>query len=134
LYVAVTTSNNLVFGLRCKPSWTPEVLLITNEKSMTAKAYKFANDTDPSLRIRIDNGQILSFATTLKDSPEGKTVAVSGGRLSLFEKIREAKTSIAVVVSVLGKNFHEGLFNSRGIREAVSNLISSCKLGEAKKS
>jgi hypothetical protein len=133
LYVAVTNSNNLVFGLRCKPSRTPEVLLITNEESMTAKAYKFANDTDPKLRIKIDDGEILSFDTTLKNSPEGKTVAVSGGNLSLFEKIREAKTTIAVVVTVLAKNFYEGMFNSRGIKEAVSQLISSCKLSDAKK-
>jgi hypothetical protein len=58
---------------------------------------------------------------------------VSGGNLSLFEKIREAKTTIAVVVTVLAKNFYEGMFNSRGIKEAVSQLISSCKLSDAKK-
>lgn len=133
LYVALTVSHKLGFGLRCNASG-PQVVFITNDESMTQDTYKLANAAEPKLRVKIDKGEIISLDATLEDTDDGKMIAISDGNLSLYEQIRDAKKSVSVVVTVLGKNFHENQFNVRGAKEAVGKLISGCKLNEAKKS
>lgn len=132
LHLAITVDEKFGFGLRCKTD-SIEFVYMTNDGSMTDEAYKMVNASEPKLRIRADKGDIITLDTNLEDAKDGNMMATSSGTLPLYQQIKDAHQSISVVITALGKNYHEHKFNARGVKEAVSKIISGCKLSEAKK-
>jgi hypothetical protein len=91
------------------------------------------NATGPQLRLRVDKDAVVALDAKLTDT-DGRVAVTADAEFAVYSAIRDAKSSIAVVMTVLGKNFHENTFNVRGAKVALNKLISGCKLGEAKKS
>jgi hypothetical protein len=130
-YVAVTSSNGYALALRCQKG-EPEIGYLTPDGSVSKDMYKTLNEAGPKLRIKIDSGDIVSLAAVMEDA-DGKLKGFADASLDLYEKIRDAKSSISVVLTLRGENFHENRFGTKGARNAASKLISGCKLSEAKK-
>ncbi|MBN9039833.1 MAG: hypothetical protein BGP05_22005 [Rhizobiales bacterium 62-47] len=130
-FIALTTQGDYAFGLRCTPG-KPEVVYLTPDTSVTNDMYKVVNATEPKLRLKIDGGDVINLTATMDNTDKGTMRAAADGTTSLYEQIRDAKSSVAVVLTMMGKNFHEKKFNTRGSREAVSKLVKGCKLASGK--
>lgn len=125
MHVAVTSDGIYGFGFRCK-SGNAEAIYITPDRSFdTPTAYEFANATTPKLRIRVDDKPIMDVSARLVDE-DGKAVAIAEVELALLESARVAKKRVAVVMELLGENYHERSFSVAGSTKALSKIIAGC--------
>jgi len=126
LHVAVTASGFYGFGLRCRGD-TIEVIYMTPDTSFNNEYYKLANITQPKLRIRVDDGAIVDVDATLVDI-EGKATAIGNVDIALLHSVSNAKKRVAVVLQLIGVNYHEKSFNPRGSSKALGKIMSACGL------
>jgi len=84
------------------------------------------NALKPQLMVRIDKNKVhaIEAETDVVDNKLRIVAELSGG---IVEEIRDAKQRVAVVLSVIGQNFHENSFNVRGSTNAAKKLITTCK-------
>ncbi|MBS7536672.1 hypothetical protein KHC28_23725 [Ancylobacter sonchi] len=127
MHVALTLSGRYGLGLRCKGD-TTEIVFTTPEKVLDEDTLRGMNVVGPKLRARIDKGEIIELDGTV-DAVDDKLLVIADAEIGLFEKIRDARSSVAVVVTLLGKNYHETTFNVRGSKAAIAKIIKGCKLG-----
>ena len=117
-----TVKSNYVFGIRCSDG-KREMLYLTSEKTDDASSI---NALKPKLMVRIDKNKVhaLEAEADVIDNKLRVVAELSGG---VVEEIRDAKQRIAVVLNVIGQNFHENSFNVRGSTNAAKKLIATCK-------
>ena len=126
MHIALTAKGRYGLGLRCQPGEI-KIVFMTPEKVDDSSTISIMNAAGPKLRLRVDKGEILELDATVDDVEE-KLLVVADGDLDLFKKIRDAKSSVSTVVTVLGQNFHETTFNARGGGKAITKLIKDCDL------
>ncbi|WP_155982396.1 hypothetical protein [Xanthobacter sp. 126] len=127
LNVAMTAKGRYGFGLRCRAEKTPEALFLTPEKVSDEKTLKLMNAAGPKLRIKIDKGSVIELDGTVNDV-DGSMVIVSDVEANVLKEVRDAKTSVAVVITLLGKNYHETTFNASGSKSALGKIMKACKI------
>jgi hypothetical protein len=126
LTVSLTARQGYALGLRCKSNIS-EVMFVTQDRSFDRSTLKAANLVGPQLLIRIDRGEILKLKAKI-DNIDDQAVFIADADLSLYRSIADAKTSISVVVELLGEKYHENSFGVTGTRTAMNNLMNKCKL------
>lgn len=126
LTVSMTARQGYAFGFRCKSNRS-EVMFVTQDRSFDRSTLKVANLAGPLLLIRIDRGEILKLKAEI-DTVDGQAVFIADADLTLYRSIGDAKTSISVVVELLGEKYHENSFGVTGTRTAMNNLITKCKI------
>ena len=127
LRLAITTLGDYALGLRCK-SQSAELIFITPDKSMSdPDVLKVANAVEPSLKYRIDGKDIHYLAAQL-DTQDLGMAAIADVDFGDVARLRDAKRSISVVITLMGKNYHETRFGASGSTKAINELISGCEL------
>jgi len=127
MHVALTGSGDYGFGFRCKAGEI-EAVYLTPDRSFDADAYKLANITEPKLRIRIDDRPVVDLEAELNDV-SGKASVLAPVEKELLLSAKDARKRIAVVLELLGDNYHEQSFNVRGSTKAIGSVIAGCGLG-----
>lgn len=126
-HLAMTANGpSYAFGLRCK-NGNLEALYMTPDTSFDKSAYEMANLTKPIFKIRIDQAPVQEFAAQLSDS-DGKMVAIVDIDENLLRQVRDARKRVAVVLTLLGENYHENNFNVSNSTKAVGDLIEACQI------
>lgn len=126
VHVALTAKGRSAFGLRCN-SEVREFVFITPEAAADADTLKMMNAVAPKLKVRLDKGSIIDLDADLEDRDDKLTV-VAEVDPEFFKRVRDAKSAIAVTLSVLGKNYHETSFNARGSNAAITKIMKGCKI------
>ncbi|WP_144295965.1 hypothetical protein [Ancylobacter novellus] len=126
LHLAVTAAGKYAFGLRCRKDST-EIVFLTPERISDDNIVEPMNALEPKLRVRIDKGEIRSFDASIDDA-DGKLAVIADVDVDFYESVRDAKSSVSVVLTSLGKNYHETKFNVRGSKAAIAKLIKGCAL------
>lgn len=98
---------------------------MTPDTSFDEAAYTLANVSKPLLKVRIDNEPVMELAGTIIDT-EGKAAVLVDADAALFRAVGSAKKRVAVVLTLLGDNFHEKSFNVRGSTNAITKLAEAC--------
>ena len=128
MHVAVTGVGDYGFGFRCKGG-VAEAIYLTPDRSFGSEAaYTMANATGPKLRVRVDDQPIVELDAELSDM-DGKASILATTNKELLTTARDAKKRVAVVLTLLGDNYHEQSFNVRGSTKAINSVISGCGLG-----
>ena len=127
-YLALTASGRYGLGFRCNSNEL-KIILITPEKVDDSDNISLLEKAGPKLRIKIDGGAIKDFDADL-DEANGTLGIIADADVTLVKSVRNAKSKISAVLSVLGMNFHETTFNVRGSKTAINKLIDGCKLNE----
>lgn len=127
LRLAMTTSGEYGLGLRCKGQ-RAELIFITPDKSMNdPNLLKVANAVDPRLKYRIDGKQIYELDAQL-DAQDIGMAAIANLDFDSVMRFRDAKRGISVVVTIMGKNYHETRFSASGSTKALNDIIAGCGL------
>lgn len=114
-------------GLRCLSTNNPEVMYVTPDTSFNDETMKLANLTEPLLKIRIDEKAVIDIPVNLIDV-DGTVAAIGEIDLKFVEQVRDAQSRIAVVLTLLGDNFHEKSASVRGSTAASVKLINDCSI------
>ncbi len=115
-------------GLRCLKEKSLEIVYMTNDSSFDSDTTKIANMTTPKLMLRIDQNDPKELDSKIFLTDDGNAMFVAEADNELLNEIGDAKTRIAVAVSLLGETYHENKVGVRGTRKNVDKLISGCKL------
>ena len=122
----MSLKNSYVLGVRCKNTKL-ELLYITTE-AMDEEAVTAANTVGVKMRVRVDDNAVADLEGVL-DDVDGKAVAIADLETELASSIRDGKKRVAVVLEIMGKNFHENTFNLRGSTDAVGKVVAACVKG-----
>ena len=114
-------------GLRCLSVNSPEIMYVTPDTSFNDDTMEIANLTSPLLKIRIDENEVTDIPVNLVDT-NGTVAAIGSVDLEFVQRIRDARSRIAVVLTLLGDNFHEKSASVRGSTAASKRLISDCQI------
>jgi len=129
MHVAVTGVGDYGFGFRCKGG-DVEAVYITPDRSFNSdEAYTMANVTRPKLRVRVDDQEIVDLEAQISDA-DGKASIIAAANKELLVATRDAKKRVAVVLELLGENYHEQSFNVRGSTKSINSVIEGCGLSE----
>ncbi|WAC26303.1 hypothetical protein [Ancylobacter sp. SL191] len=123
-HLAVTVAGDYVFGLRCR-SDNLEAVFITPERIDDPKDVEAMNSVGAKLRVRADKGEILVFDAVAHEV-KGTLGMVAEVDEDLFLEVMDADSSISVVITMKGENFHETKFNARGSTKALEEVADGC--------
>ncbi|MCH4540220.1 hypothetical protein [Ochrobactrum sp. A-1] len=126
VHMAFTGQGAYGLGFRCRGSKI-EAVYLTPDTSFNQNTYQTANTTHPKMKIRVDKNPIVDVDVELSDA-DGKAGASGVVGLKLLEAVRDAKNRVAVVLNLLGENYHEQSFNVRGSGKAIGQIIDGCGL------
>ncbi|MBS9476439.1 hypothetical protein [Ancylobacter radicis] len=124
LHLALTVSGDYVFALRCRDN-TLEAVFITPERIDDPKGPEIMNSLEPKLRVRVDGGEIIANDATAHEV-KGTLGMVAEVDDDLFLEVMDAQSSISVVITMKGDNFHETKFNARGSTKALEEVADGC--------
>lgn len=127
LHYAFTGADEYGLGVRCK-SKSIDIIFMTRDRSFEDESkFSVINFMDPKLKFKIDGGSVREISGRLQNGDLGLAFL---GELSLADAVslRDAKKSVAVIISVVGQNFHEAKFQMRGSTDAIEKVISGCGL------
>ncbi|HEY6633468.1 MAG TPA: hypothetical protein VIZ90_18600 [Rhizobiaceae bacterium] len=129
MHIAVTGVGNYGFGFRCKGG-DVEAIYITPDRSFSSDAaYTMANATRPKLRVRVDDQAIVDLEAQISDA-DGTASIIAAANKELLVATRDARKRVAVVLELLGENYHEQSFNVRGSTKSINSVIAGCGLSE----
>jgi len=126
LHIAVTASGRYGFGIRCRGDLI-EMLYVTPDTSFDKSTYTMANLTKPKLRVRVDDSTIVDLEGELVDI-DGTAALLAEIDLDLVYAVRDAKRRVAVVLQLIGENYHENSFGVRGSTAATNKMLVGCNL------
>lgn len=125
-HVVLTGKGQYGFGLRCRGG-DVEAIYITPDRSMTDDMLSVANTVGPQLRLRVDKDPVISLDVELANN-DGSLVGTAAIDVKQVWAIRDAKRSVAVVLTLGGENYHENSFGVRGSTKAIDQMIAGCGL------
>lgn len=77
------------------------------------------------LKLRIDKSEVKEFGI-ISSVDDGKYIVLAEVDKAVAEEVRDAKRTVAVAVSLAGKNFWENSFQAKGSTEVVGKVLSLC--------
>lgn len=126
--IALTAKGKHAIGFRCSGDEL-KVVFITPEEVDDADTLRLMNAAGPQIRLKIDNGAVVSLDAEL-DETNGTLGVLADVDIDLVKSVASAKSKLSAVLTLLGKNYHETTFNVRGSTAAIDKIIKNCKLGE----
>lgn len=129
LHIAVTAAGQYGFGFRCKGPKIEAVYLTPDKSFEENSAISLANATKPKLRVRIDKRPVIDVDVELQNVDD-KATAFGDVDIALLKSVASAKNRVAVVMQILGENYHEKSFSVRGSTKAINQIIEACDLKE----
>lgn len=125
LQYAFVGSGSYGFGVRCQ-SKQAEAIFVTRDTSFNdSDALATINLTKPQLKYKVDGGQIYEISGELNNGDTGLAF-IGDVTAEDMGRIRDAKKSLAVVINVMGKNYHETKFPMAGSSNAVGKVMDGC--------
>ncbi len=125
-HIALTVAGDYAFGLRCRNN-TLEAVFITPERVDDDKDIEAMNSVEPKLRVRVDKGEVMSFDAVAHEV-KGTLGIVAEVDEDLFLEVMDADSSISVVITLKGDNFHETKFTARGSTKALEEVADGCDI------
>lgn len=129
MHIAVTAAGQYGFGFRCKGGKIETVYLTSDKSFEDNSAILMANATKPKLRVRVDKNPVVDIDVELQNIDD-KATAFGDVDIDLLKSVAAAKNRVAVVLQIIGDNYHEKSFNVRGSTKAINQIIESCDLTE----
>ncbi|KAB2693860.1 hypothetical protein [Brucella intermedia] len=133
MHIAVTAAGQYGFGFRCKGGKIETVYLTPDKSFDDNSAILMANATKPKLRERVDKNPVVDIDVELQNIDD-KATAFGDVDIDLLKSVASAKNRVAVVLQIIGDNYHEKSFNVRGSTNAINKIVAACNLGENKES
>ena len=127
-YIALTAKGDYALGFRCNQD-EAKVILITPEKVSDSTSLDMIGTVGPKLRLKVDSGAIVDLDAEL-DETKGTLGVLADVDVAMLKNVRDAKSKVSAVLTIMGQNFHETTFNVRGSTAAIGKLIKECKLDE----
>ncbi|SCD22812.1 hypothetical protein BR141012304_10370 [Brucella inopinata] len=101
---------------------------MTPDKSFEdSAAISLANATKPKIRVRVDKNPVVDVDVELQNIND-KATAFGDVDIDLLKSVAAAKNRVAVVMQILGENYHEKSFNVRGSTKSIGQIIKACGL------
>lgn len=131
MHVGMTVNlgvNGGAFSVRCKGDRT-EFMYIVSNTGATQEQADLANGSGlVKLKMRIDRGEVMEFPiySTIQ---EGDYVVLAEADRKLAEQVRDARQTIALTISVNGRNFWENSFSSKGSTDVIGKVLRLCAEG-----
>lgn len=122
-HLALTADASYVFGLRCDGDGL--VAIFATPEDLSGELGKKVSTIPVALLIRVDSNEVLSFDGAV-DSIDGKMRVSAPVQRDLVLQIKEARTRVAVAMTIVGNRFHEVTFNVRGSTTAASRMLVAC--------
>ncbi|WHA39804.1 hypothetical protein [Agrobacterium larrymoorei] len=117
--------NAGAIGVRCKAGKT-EIMYVIMNTGMKEDDVEKANDLGMmKLKLRIDKSEVKEFGI-ISSVDDGKYIVLAEVDKAVAEEVRDAKRTVAVAVSLAGKNFWENSFQAKGSTEVVGKVLSLC--------
>ncbi len=133
LHIAVTAAGQYGFGFRCKGTKIEAVYMTPDKSFDDSAAISLANATKPKIRVRVDKNPVVDVDVELQNIDD-KATAFGDVDIDLLKSVASAKNRVAVVMQILGDNYHEKSFNVRGSTKSIGQIIKACGLEENKTS
>lgn len=129
VHVAATALDGRGFGVRCT-GYKMEMLFTTQDKSVGEDDVEAFNKVNPKIRVRIDDDPIDVIDAEYVIF-EGALGAIADTNGPMLRRLAGAKRRVAVVMTILGQDYHETIFNVRNSRKAIEKMMAGCGLGPA---
>lgn len=126
LHLALTAKGAYALGIRCRGS-TLQAMYMTPDRSIPDDNFEAVNATKPKMKVRIDKGDVIELDVDLAET-NGTISAISDIDRDLLNSLRDAKRNVAVVLELIGTNYHENSFGVRGSTKAIDQVIVGCGL------
>jgi hypothetical protein len=123
-HMAVTAKGRYGLSVRCMNSKL-ELVCVTPDTSFDEGAYKLANTIGMKLRVRVDDAPVVDLDAELTDA-DGKAIILAGLEPELGAVLSDAKKRVAVVLNLMGDNYHENTFGVRGSTKAIGKVLAAC--------
>ncbi|OEI84424.1 hypothetical protein GRI33_00950 [Brucella sp. BO3] len=127
LHIAVTAAGQYGFGFRCKGAKIEAVYMTPDKSFEDSAAISLANATKPKIRVRVDKNPVVDVDVELQNIND-KATAFGDVDIDLLKSVAAAKNRVAVVMQILGENYHEKSFNVRGSTKSIGQIIKACGL------